>query len=156
MFYTMYSEMLGNKYFLARKYKNAAENFQHTLQTDPINKSVRKKLIICYTQIGQIQKALENFYMLVKEDVNFIIETDIAADDCPCPELIDKYGSVFPYEKDSFDMKLMLAMLWLYCDAKKSLEFFKRVLVEKPGDSRVKDIVLFIERNIESTNTLTN
>ena len=156
MFYTMYSEMLGNKYFLARKYKNAAENFQHTLQTDPINKSVRKKLIICYTQIGQIQKALENFYMLVKEDVNFIIETDIAADDCPCPELIDKYGSVFPYEKDSFDMKLMLAMLWLYCDAKKSLEFFKRVLVEKPGDSRIKDIVLFIERNIESTNTLTN
>ena len=152
----MYSEMLGNKYFLARKYKNAAENFQYTLQTDPINKSARKKLVICYTQIGQIQKALENFYILVKEDVNFIMETDIVADDCPCPELIDKYGSVFPYEKDSFDLKLMLAMLWLYCDAKKSLEFFKRILIEEPSDLRMKEIVSSIEKNIKSTNTLTH
>ena len=152
----MYSEMLGNKYFLARKYKNAAENFQHTLQADPINKSVRKKLVICYTQIGQIQKALENFYILVKEDVNFIMETDIVADDCPCPELIDKYRSVFPYEKDSFDLKLMLAMLWLYCDAKKSLEFFKRILIEEPSDLRMKEIVSSIEKNIKSTNTLTH
>ncbi|MGB5287128.1 MAG: tetratricopeptide repeat protein [Ignavibacteriaceae bacterium] len=148
--------MLGNKHFLARNYQNAAKNFQHALQTDPINKSVRKKLIICYTQIGQIQKAFENFYMLVKEDVNFIIETNIVADDCPCPELIEKYGSVLPYENDSFDMKLMLAMLWLYCDAKKSLEFFKRILVEKPGDSRAKEIVSTIERKIKSTNTLTH
>ncbi len=148
--------MLGNKYFLARKYKNAAENFKHTLQTDPINKSVRKKLIICYTQIGQIQKAFENFYMLVKEDLNFIIETDIVADDCPCPELIEKYGNVLPYEKDSFDMKLMLAMLWLYCDAKKSLDFFKRILVEKQVDSRIKEVVSSIERKIKSTNTLTH
>ena len=152
----MYSEMLGNKYFLARKYKNAAENFQHTLQADPINKSERKKLVICYTQIGQIQKALENFYILVKEDVNFIMETDIVADDCPCPELIDKYRSVFPYEKDSFDLKLMLAMLWLYCDAKKSLEFFKRILIEEPSDLRMKEIVSSIEKNIKSTNTLTH
>lgn len=152
----MYSEMLGNKYFLARKYKNAAENFQYTLQTDPINKSARKKLVICYTQIGQIQKALENFYILVKEDVNFIMETDIVADDCPCPELIDKYRSVFPYEKDSFDLKLMLAMLWLYCDAKKSLEFFKRILIEEPSDLRMKEIVSSIEKNIKSTNTLTH
>ena len=152
----MYSEMLGNKFFLARKYKNAAENFQYTLQTDPINKSARKKLVICYTQIGQIQKALENFYILVKEDVNFIMETDIVADDCPCPELIDKYRSVFPYEKDSFDLKLMLAMLWLYCDAKKSLEFFKRILIEEPSDLRMKEIVSSIEKNIKSTNTLTH
>ena len=152
----MYSEMLGNKYFLARKYKNAAENFQHTLQADPINKSARKKLVICYTQIGQIQKALENFYILVKEDVNFIMETDIVADDCPCPELINKYRSVFPYEKDSFDLKLMLAMLWLYCDAKKSLEFFKRILIEEPSDLRMKEIVSSIEKNIKSTNILTH
>jgi tetratricopeptide (TPR) repeat protein len=68
----MYSEMLGNKYFLARNYEGAAANFQYTLKTDPINKSVRKKLIICYTQIGQIQKAFENFYMLAKENINFI------------------------------------------------------------------------------------
>ena len=152
----MYSEMLGNKYFLARNYENAALNFQHTLIKDPINKSVRKKLIICFTQIGQIQKAFENFYVLAKEDINFIVDTDLIGDDCPCPELIEKYGTVLPYEDESFEMLLMLAMLWLYCDAQKSLNIFKRILIKKPADPRVKEITSIIEEKIKSTNKLTH
>jgi len=148
----MYSEMLGNKYFLARNYENAAVNFQQSLQKDPINKSMRKKIIICYTQIGQIQKAFESFYQLVKEDINFIIETDLVADDCPCPELTAKFGSVLPYENESYDLKLMLGMLWLYCNAEKSLEFFKRIIVENPGDSRIREIASLIEGKIKPTN----
>jgi tetratricopeptide (TPR) repeat protein len=150
----MYSEMLGNKYFLARNYENAAMNFQHTLQADPINKSVKKKLIICYTQIGNIQKAFENFYQLVKEDIDYIIETDLVADDCPCIELTDKYGNILPYENESYDLKLMLSMLWLYCNPVKSLEFFKRILLENPGDSRISEIALLIEEKIKSSNKL--
>jgi len=146
----MYSEMLGNKYFLARNYENAALNFQHTLKSNPINKSVRKKLIICYTQTGHIQKALENFYILCKEDIDFIINTDVVADDCPCPELTEKYGNVFPYENGSYDMKLMLAMLWLYCSVQKSLEFFKRILLENQSDSRIKEITSLIEEKVKS------
>lgn len=152
----MYSEMLGNKYFLARNYENAALNFQHTLIKDPVNKTVRKKLIICCTQIGQIQKAFENFYVLAKEDINFIVDTDLIADDCPCPELIEKYGSVLPYEDESLEMLLMLAMLWLYCDAKKSLNIFKRILIKKPADPRIKEITSIIEEKIKSTNKLTH
>ncbi|NWG29508.1 MAG: tetratricopeptide repeat protein [Ignavibacteriaceae bacterium] len=152
----MYSEMLGNKYFLARNYESAAQNFQHILQSDPINKSIRKKLIICYTQTDQIQKAFENFYLLAKDDINFIMNTDIVADDCPCPELIAKYGNVLPYEYDSYDLKLMLAMLWLYCDAGKSLEFFKRITDENPDNSRIKEIVSLIEEKLKTTNQLTH
>ena len=156
MLCTMYSEMLGNKYFLARNYENAAVNFQTILVDDPINKSVRKKLIICYTQIGQIQKAFENFYQLVKEDIDFIIETDPVADDCPCVELTDKYGSVLPYENESKDLKLMLAMLWLYCSPEKSLEFFKRILIEKPNDIRIAEVASLIEAKIKTTNKFTH
>ena len=152
----MYSEMLGNKYFLARNYKGAAENFQHTLQTDPINKAIRKKLIICYTQIGQIKKAFDSFYKLVKEDINFVIETDLVAEDCPCPELIAKYGTVLPYESGSSDLKLMLAMLWLYCNVTRSIEFFKQVLLENTGDSRIIEVVSLIEKKIKSNNKLTH
>lgn len=148
--------MLGNKYFLARDYKDAAVNFQHTLKTDPINKAVRKKLIICYTQIGQIKKAFENFYLLAKEDIEFIMDTDMVADDCPCVELTEKYGNVFPYESESTDLMLMLAMLWLYCNAKKSLEFFKRIIAENPGDSRIEEIVSLIAEKIKSINKLTH
>ena len=152
----MHSEMLGNKYFLARNYKNAALNFQATLNSDPINKSVRKKIIICYTQIGQIQKAFENFYTLVKEDIDFIVDTDMIAEDCPCAELTAKYGNILPYENESVDLKLMLAMLWLYCSAEKSIEFFKQLLVEDPQDLRIKEIVSLIEKRININKPLTH
>ena len=148
--------MLGNKYFLARDYESAATIFQHILQDDPINKSIRKKLIICYTQIGQIQKAFENFYILVKEDIDYIINTDLIADDCPCDELTAKYGNILPYENESADLKLMLGMLWLYCNPQKSLEFFKRILIEHPPDPKIGKIASVIETKIKSSNKLTH
>ena len=152
----MYSEMLGNKYFLARNYENAALNFQDTLKSNPINRAVRKKIVICYIQTGQIQKAFENFYILVKEDIDLIINTDIVADDCPCPELIDNYGSVLPYENESVDLKLMLAMLWLYCSVEKSLKFFKQIRIELPDDVRIQEIISIIENKISSNNNKTH
>lgn len=148
----MYSEMLGNKYFLARNYNLAALNFQETLKSDPINKAIRKKLIICYTQIGQIKKAFDIFYLLAKEDIDFIIETDLVADDCPCEELTEKYGNILPYENESVDLKLMLAMLWLYCSTQKSLKFFKQLITEIPGDKRIQELTLLIENKIVSNN----
>jgi len=152
----MYSEMLGNKYFLARNYQSAAQNLQYVLSHNPINKAARKKIIICYTQTGEIKKAFENFYTLVKEDINYIINTDPVADDCPCPELVVKYGKVFPYENDSFDMKLMLGMLWLYCDVEKSIGYFKAIDGTNIADLRIREILKLIEKNIKSINKTTN
>jgi tetratricopeptide (TPR) repeat protein len=152
----MYSEMLKNKYFLARNYSGAAQNLQYVLSQNPINKSARKKIIICYTQTGEIEKAFENFYTLVQEDINFIINTDPVADDCPCPELVTKYGKMFPYENESYHMKLMLAMLWLYCDANKSYGFFKEIAETDIVDLRIKEVLTLIEKNMESINKNTN
>ena len=152
----MYSEMLGNKYFLARNYSGAAQNLQHVLSQNPINKSARKKIIICYTQTGEIEKAFDNFYTLVKEDINYIINTDPVADDCPCPELVTKYGKVFPYENDSFDLQLMLGMLWLYCDVEKSIGYFKAINGTNITDLRIGEILELIEKNIKSINKKTN
>ena len=81
----MKSEMLGNQYFLARNYESAAKNLQYALNIDPLNKAVRKKLVICYSQTGEIQKALNVFYNLIEEDIDYLINTDIVSDDCPCP-----------------------------------------------------------------------
>ena len=148
----MYSEMLGNKYFLARNYNLAAVNFQETLKSDPINKTIRKKLIICYTQTGQVKKAFDIFYLLAKEDIEFIIDTDLVADDCPCEELTKKYGNILPYENESVDLKLMLAMLWLYCSTQKSLKFFKQLITEIPDDKRIQEVISFIENKLISNN----
>lgn len=152
----MYSEMLGNQYFLSRNYEKAASNLQFVVSNEPLNKSARKKLVICYSQIGQIKSAFDIFYSLVKEDINFIADTDPIADDCPCPELVDRYGKYLPFEENSIDLRLMLGMLWLYCDATKSLNFFTSLLNEKLDDPRLMDVVLLIEEKIKSPKKNTN
>lgn len=144
--------MLGNRYFLARNYKQAQENFEFVLDKNPANKSVKKKIIICYLQNGELSKALDTFNELIHEDADIIINTDLKEDACPCPELIENYGNILPYEQNSNDLKLMLGMLWLYCDVKKSKEFFNSVLKEKPGDKKLKSIVSVIENRLKTIN----
>jgi len=154
LFCIMMSEMLGNQYFLARNYAGAAENLQYALENDPLNKSVRKKLVICYSQIGEIQNALIIFYNLILEDIDCIINTDPVGDDCPCPELVSHYGTILSYEENSTDLKIMLGMLWLYCDENKSLSFFKSVQKMKPEDERIKSISSIIENKLSLINKL--
>ena len=152
MFCVMMSEMLGNQYFLARNYASAAKNLQYALDIEPLNKPVRKKLIICYSQVGEIQKALNIFFNLIVEDIDCIINTDPVGDDCPCPELVTHYGTILPYEENSSDLKMMLGMLWLYCDTNKSLSFFKSVEKIKPEDKRIKSITEILENKLSLIN----
>ena len=144
----MVSEMLGNQYFLAKKYASAASNFIQTLLENPQNKSVRKKLIICYTQTGDINKALDVFVELIKEDMDFVTNTDIKEDACPCPEMIAKYGTILPYESNSTDLRIMLSILWLYCDAEKSYEFFKSLLDENIENEKISSVVEILENRL--------
>ena len=141
----MHSEMLGNKYFLARNYRGAAQNLQYVLSQNPINKAARKKIIICYTQTGEIEKAFENFYSLVEEDISFIINTDPVADDCPCPELVFDMEQKLENNQESIDFNLILGMLWLYCNEEKSIYYFNRVLQIDPGYSKVKIILALLK-----------
>ncbi len=152
MFCIMMSEMLGNQYFLARNYASAAKNLQNALNIEPLNKPVRKKLVICYSQVGEIQKALNIFYNLIVEDIDCIIKTDPIADDCPCPELVSHYGTILPYEENSTDLIIMLGMLWLYCDASKSHSFFKSVEKINPEDERIKSITNILENKLSLIN----
>lgn len=142
--------MLGNQYFLSKKYDNAAGNFRQTLLEDPQNKSVRKKLIICYTQIAEINKALNAFMELLKEDIEFVTNTNIKEDAYPCPELIAKYGTVLPYENNSTDLRIMLSILWLYCDAEKSYKFFKSLLDEDIEKDKISMIVKIFGNSLKA------
>jgi len=77
------SEMLGNQYFMARNYFAALSELEKVFEKNPTNKSLKRKLIICYTQTNDLEKALILFNELVEEDIEFIIEADAIKDDCP-------------------------------------------------------------------------
>lgn len=145
------SEMLGNQYFLSRNFLKAKEAYESVLGKEPQNDFIKKRLIICYTQSGEVNKAFKLFYEIVKKDINILLNTDIIGDDCPCPELLSKYENVKPNEEYSHDTKLMLGMLWLYCDAKKSLEFFNSLINEGETNFEFLEIINQIKSKLNKS-----
>lgn len=150
------SEMLGNQYFMARNYSDAMRELEEVLIKHPSNKNVKKKLIVCYTQTGKVNKALDFFYELIKEDIEFIINTNPVHDDCPCPELVQliekkKVGNVTsPY------FNIISGIIWLYCDPNKSLEYFIKSLGIEPNNQNIKNITQIIKNYIHSRPTKQN
>ena len=135
------SEMLGNQYFMARKYAASVPEFEEVLDRTPDDKMIRKKLIICYTQIGQIQRALKLFYSLIKEDIDIIAKTDPIADDCPCPELVDKFSDA---KNIDLENELRQGILWLFCNAQKSLDHFLKAKSLNPDNDQLCSIIKII------------
>lgn len=145
------SEMLGNQYFLSRNFSKAKVAYEKVLSSEPYNDFVKKRLIICYTQTGEINKAFELFFEIVKKNIDLIINTDLASEDCPCQELISKYGNVKPTEECSYDAKLMLGMLWLFCNSQVSFEFFDNLSSEENSDIRVIEVRNIISETINQS-----
>lgn len=143
-------EMLGNHSFMIRNYTRAAEMLGQALLKDPKNKAMRRKLIVCYTQIGQPRRALEMFLSLIKEDIDFVINTDPIADDCPCPDLVYKIEHKLPAENASPDDLLTLGILYLYCDLDKSLAYFQQAVRHLPDDPMITTAVTFIQLRAEA------
>ncbi len=117
-------EMLASQYFITRKYDMAALELEKAMSDNPASKSIKKKIIICYIQTKQIKKAFDIFNGLVKDDPFFIVNTDIVADYCPCPDLIYEYENALDVSEDHTH-RLILAMLWLYCDVDESIKYFE-------------------------------
>ena len=134
------NEMLANHYFLARKYSEARTSFLECLQESPDNKHFIKKLILCYTQTGEIDKAFNLFYKLISENIEFIINTNPVEDDCPCLELIDQIQNS-KFIDESMDYYLRLGIIWLYCNPKNSLENFRKAAEMDPSNPKLFNIL---------------
>lgn len=145
------SEMLGNQYFLARKYGQAEKELEAALAKKPGHKGIRRKLIVCHTQTGAIQKAMVQFLSLITEDIDFIINTDPIADDCPCPELVFDLEKQKEENKLSPDYFAILGMLWLFCDLTRSIRYFHSAQELAPEDVMFKTILTYLKaRQVES------
>ena len=92
------------------------------------------------------------FCYLVKEDIDFIIHTDPEKEDCPCPELVTELETNSKKRFHVYELNIELGMLWLYCNAKKSLDYFRRAYQIKKNDARLKLIITQIESVITHHN----
>jgi tetratricopeptide (TPR) repeat protein len=137
-------EMLGNQFFMARNYVRATDALERALQDNPKSKPIRRKLIICNTQVGHLDRAMNLFLSLVKEDADFIINTDPVDDDCPCPDLVYEFEIRLKENAGSLDDYLLLGILWLYCNVNKSIDYFNRALRIDPDNSRIRAVLALL------------
>jgi len=141
-------EMLGNQLFLVRNYSRAVEMLEKGLWKDPKNEYIRRKLIICYTQTGEIDKALDNFLLLIKKDIHFIVDIDPVADDCPCSELVFDTEPKLKEDPESLSLQIISGILWLYCDVKRSLQYFRAAHSLDPANPKIKSAIIIIESHL--------
>ncbi len=118
--------MLGNQYFLARKFRDAIPHLEAALSAEQGSKAIRKKLIICYIDSGLTEKAVQTFSSFLDDDIGVIAGTNIIAEDCPCLELISEIHKNYASSPtpDMEELKMMLGILWLYCSPERSAKIF--------------------------------
>lgn len=144
--------MLGNQYFMTRKYYEAESELEETFQGLLYSKQIKKKLIVCYTQTGKINKALDYFYDLLKEDVAIIANTDPVLDDCPCYELVENIEQLNLYDEHSLDFYLLQGIIWSYCDIEKALKFFESAKSMDPSDNKIHGVIKLINEYLLTHN----
>lgn len=136
---------------MVRNYLQAQEEFEDTLLSDPSNKPLRKKLIICCCQTNNIPKALSLFVSLIKEDADFIINTNTEDEDCPCDDLIFELERKLSLSQVKLTDLIALGILWLYCNIQTSLEYFYEAQKFSPSDESITYIISVLKYKLHRT-----
>ena len=133
------NEMLGNQYFLSGRYNEAAAHFEKSLLVDSTNNSLKKKLVICYIQMKDVNMALRLFTNLISENINVVLDSDPTKDDCPCQRLIYEFENS-PSNLSENEKSTVLGILWLYCDRYRSQKYFSKLTQIDPKNLFYKKI----------------
>lgn len=136
--------MLGNQYFMARNYTSAQEELQKAFLKNPSDQ-IKKKLIVCYTQTGNLDLAVNTFTELLTKDIKLFLDTDPIKDDCPCTEIINQIENSGKYNIMSKEYLILLGIIWMYCETNNSLNYFRQALELDRSDERVKHIIELIK-----------
>ncbi len=142
------NEMLANHYFLTGNFSNALLEFEKIVVEDPTQKCFTRKLMICYLQTENYEKALNLFNEMIYENINYFIENDDLNESCPCKELIIKIESNKNYITNSESL-IKLGVLWAYFDLPTSFEMFRKAFVINTTDQKLKQTLQIYRENLQ-------
>lgn len=142
------SEMLANHYYMNHKYFEAARLYNDVLKHNVNNNDAKKKLIPCLIKLGEINKAFELFYDLIKHNSNLITKKN-QTKNCPCLELLSEIENEQRTSLSIKEFYLALAILWSYCNIDNSIRYFELVQSLTPESKKFQEVLLLIS----TTNT---
>ncbi|MDZ7763695.1 MAG: hypothetical protein U5K00_04620 [Melioribacteraceae bacterium] len=119
--------MLGNQYFLSRRFEAAKPVYENLIGTSFYSDKIAKKLIVCYSVTHDTNRAFQLFYNLIQKDPRIISNTKFYEEDCPCPEILPQILSEEIVYENADEKYLALGMLSLYCNISDSLKYFNKL-----------------------------
>jgi len=154
----MMSEMLDNHYFQLRNLILAESTYENLPQNQFGDFNILKKLIICYTQTNKLDKALELLFLLIKKDINTILNSNSKDEDCPCNDLITKIETGEITYSNRHETLTALGILHLYCNYKNSIKYFKMAIKQNSNKQLLNEVYkilkITIQKNILQTNKM--
>ncbi len=140
------SEMLGNRYFIARRFSKAIPYLEAALEESPHSVKIKKKLIICYIQTGRFEEAFKLVYEVINSEPQVILETDLYYEDCPCGELLPLWHEKEREETNKMELYVVLGMLYLYCDIDKAIEYFNKAKFASVHSTKIMTLLKKLEQ----------
>jgi pentatricopeptide repeat protein len=141
------NEMLGNHYFLTKRFKEAIPQYKSVLVDNPKQILIRKKLIICLLKEGEIKEAIRLFVEMLNEDAEQIFNIQKEEDDCICKQIIFELENN-PTLLSDIEKSKVLGILWLFCNSLTSIKYFEKLENEFPKTPIYKDILTKIKSTI--------
>ena len=144
------SEMLGNHQFMIHNFKAAARMFEAAIQNTAQTKPLRKKLIVCYTQMGEIEKVFELLIPFLDEDLDFLITVNPMEVECPCPELIHDIEHSLHSQQDLQTNYVKLGIYWLYLDIGQSVKYLELARNQSHFKAEIEVILTHLYERIKA------
>jgi tetratricopeptide (TPR) repeat protein len=133
--------MLGNQYFMARKFEQAIPQFEMTLQQHPDDLHTLRKLIVCYVATEKIEQAVNQLKHFLKLTPKDYFETEIGDQNCPCPEIIEQWSAHPPKTLSRSEYLISMGILNLFCGQKESWSYFREAKAAAPNMHIIDDIL---------------
>ena len=77
---------------------------------------------------------------MILEDIKFVIDADQIHDDCPCPEILEKYKRENLIDSEEVEKLIYLGIIMLFCDYNRSLSLFEKANLLSPDDKLLSNI----------------
>lgn len=133
--------MLGNQYFMARKFEQAIPHFETTLEQYPDDLRILRKLVICYVASESLKRALDKMELFLKSAPKDYFETEQRDENCPCPEIIDRWSVNPPKALSRYEYLIAMGILDLFCGHKRSRSYFHQARKIQPLEHIIDDIL---------------
>jgi len=136
------SEMLANQYFLSGRYERALPLLEQFLLSSPDRAYLKNKLLICYLQMDQIDRALELCLEILRTAPFDLVGSDPCTQQFPCLEQTLQRPDGPPTTPIELNR---LAVVYLFCRPEVSLVHLRNSLELDPEQTAISEILSLLE-----------